>query len=270
MRHPLVEQVRAAQGGSPIRRFVRAFLLPVRAMAFLARQRSLWPLVVVPACINVVLFAGGVVLLVSQADDWLGAWWAQPEAAAWINWVLVGLWYLAWLVAIVLGVILTYVLVLLVGGIVASPFNDALSERTEQVLTGRAEVPQPGDTFIGGVLSSMRSTAAITALYALLMIPVLLLNFVPALGSMAAVVLGGLLGAFFITFEYADTVLARYGLRLRAKLRLLRTNLALALGFGLGTSLLLWVPLLNMLCIPLAVVGGTALALALINTQEVA
>ena len=262
--------MRMARHRSVVGRFVQAFLLPLRAIGLLARRRALWPLVVMPMCINIMLFAAGVVLVVSLADDWLNLWWARPEAAAWIEWFLVGVWYLAWGLALVLGVGLAYVLVLLVGGIVASPFNDALSERTEQVLTGQAEVPQPGGTFIGGILASVGSTAAITLLYVLLMIPVLLLNLMPGVGTMAAATVGGALGAFFVAFEYADTVLARYGLQLRAKLRLLRANLALALGFGLGTSLLLWVPFLNMLCIPVAVVGGTVLALALLDRPGVA
>jgi CysZ protein len=57
--------------------------------------------------------------------------------------------------------------------------------------------------------------------------------------------------------------LARHGYPLREKLQLLRLHAPLTMGFGLSISLLLWIPGLNVLCVPIAVVGGTVLALAL-------
>ena len=266
--HPLLGRVRAARHGSAVGRFVAAFTLPMRAARFLAARRALWPLVLVPALINIVLFAGALWFVLGGADDLLGTWWAKPALETWIDWLWRGLWYVAWLVALVLGVVLAYVGVLLVGGIVASPFNDALSERTETALTGRAEVPQPGETFLGGVLRSVGSAIAITAIYGVLVGPVLLLNLVPVLGSVAATILGVLLGGFFVALEYADTVFGRYGLSLGEKFRLLRADKALAFGFGLGASLLLMIPLLNFLVIPIAVVGGTAIGLVLVGDRS--
>ena len=265
--HPFLARADVLRGRSAAGRFVGALLLPLRAAGFLLRQPRLWPLVAVPALINVGLFILAAVGVATQADAVLGAWWDKPVANVWFEWGLVALWYGAWLLALVLGLVLAYVFVLLVGGIAASPFNDALSERAEQFLTGRAQVPPPGDTFVGGVLKSIGSTAAITGLYLLLMGPVLLLNWIPGLGSMAAAGAGAGIGAFFLALEYADTTFERHGLRLREKLRLLRANKARAGGFGLGTSLLLWIPLLNFYCIPIAVVGGTALALVLMPAK---
>lgn len=265
--HPLLARLRALRRRSAVGRFMGALVLPWRAARFLAGQRRLWLFIALPALINAVLFVAAVVLLVGRADDWLGAWWAKPGGEAGLGWLLLAGWYVAWLAAVALGLALAYVLVLLVGGIIASPFNDVLSERTEQCLTGRADVPQPGDSFLGGILSSIGSTATITGLYVVLMIPVLLLSLAPGLGSLAAAVLGGFVSAFFLALEYTDTLLERYGFRLREKVRLLRGNLALAVGFGLGASLLLWIPLLNFLCIPIAVVGGTALALGLVEDR---
>ncbi len=244
--------------------------LPFRAARFLVGQRRLWPLLVIPALINVVLFVAMVVLLAGRMDDLLGAWWARPDGEAWFDGLLRALWYLAWLIAVAVAFLLSYVIVVLVGGVVASPFNDVLSEHAERILTGRREVPQPDEAFWSGVLRSIGSAAAITGLYVGLMIPVLLLNLLPGIGSVAAAALGGALSAVFVALEYADTALERYRYRLRAKIRLLRDNLALAGGFGVGASLLLWIPLLNFLCIPIAVVGGTALALVLMEEPEAA
>ena len=50
---------------------------------------------------------------------------------------------------------------------------------------------------------------------------------------------------------------------LRQKLRTIWKHRRMALGFGVGANVMLLVPLLNFLCMPIAVVGGTALAVAL-------
>ncbi len=266
--HPLLAGLREARAAAAPTRFVGALLVPWRAIRFLVGQPRLWRLVVVPVLINIALFVLAFALVLAYVDDAVAWLWAKPAGAGLLGWAMAALWYILLVLFVGLGLVVSYVFVLLLGGIVASPFNDALSERVEAILTGRVKARQPEGSFVGGVLRSIGSTALITGLYVLLMAPLLLLNLVPVLGSVAAALLGGAIGAFFIALEYSDTTFERYGLSLKEKIRLLRANLALAGGFGLGTSLLLWIPLLNFLCIPLAVVGGTALALALTPTAQ--
>ncbi len=253
----LAAQVRRlAAGGARASRFLRGLALPWRAARFLMQQRALWKLAAVPAAISLVLLGLGVALVVTNADRVLAWWWPQPPEGA-----LLLLWLAAFVAVLALGLVLAYLVMLVVGGVLASPFCDALSERTEEMLTGRrsrADAP-----FWAEALRSVGATAGIALLYLVLLAPVLAMGLVPGPGSAAATVLGALLSAFFLALEYTDATLARRGYGLRRKLRLLRANLPAALGFGLGASLLLWVPIVNLLCIPVAVIGGTALALGL-------
>ncbi|MFB6351579.1 MAG: hypothetical protein ABEN55_10185, partial [Bradymonadaceae bacterium] len=53
---PLLNRLRDLGDGSMSRRILQGFLLPFRAIKFLARQPALWPLVIVPALINILLF----------------------------------------------------------------------------------------------------------------------------------------------------------------------------------------------------------------------
>lgn len=261
--HPLVADLRALHDAPAPLRFAQALVLPVRAAVFLAGQRRLWPFVVLPALVNLVLFGLALFLALRYVGVVVEGVWDRPVVDVFYEWLLLGLWYVLYALLVALSVVIAFVVVLLLGGIVASPFNDALSERVERILTGRREVPQAGDTFVGGVFKSMGSAAVITGLYLVLFLPVLLLHLVPGGGTLAATVLGAGLSAFFLALEYTDTTLVRYGFGVRQKIRLMRTHLALAGGFGLGASLLLWVPVLNVFCIPVAVVAGTALALSL-------
>ena len=225
----------------------------------MAGQAGLWPLVLLPALVNLGLFALAAFLVVSQADAVTGWLWSRPDG------LLVVFWYVFYVFVVGLGLVLSYILVLLVGGVVASPFNDMLSERTEQLLTGSSSRPGEKASFVR-MLRSVGSTAFITLLYGALLLPILLLNLLPGLGSAVATLLGGTVGAFFVALEYTDVTFERHGYGLRRKVHLLRTCPVLAGGFGAGTSLLLWVPLLNFLCMPIAVVAGTALALRLSGT----
>lgn len=265
--HVLVSQLRDARHRAWIVALIRAFALPYRAARFVRRRRVLWPLVIAPACVNIVLFAGGVVLVVFYADSVAQLLWTRPEAAGGIDALLAGLWYVMYGVVFLLGLVAVYVGTLLVGGIVASPFNDVLGERVEQLLLEGADVETVERPLWREVITSVRSSAAIVGLYVLLMAPVLPLNLIPVVGSMMAAGLGVAIGAFFLALEYADGTLARRGFTFGEKIRLLRRHWPLAGGFGLSTSVLIWIPVLNILCIPIAVVGGTALALALVEHE---
>ncbi|MEM1349459.1 MAG: EI24 domain-containing protein, partial [Myxococcota bacterium] len=77
----------------------------------------------------------------------------------------------------------------------------------------------------------------------------------------AYMVLGAACSAFLLTAEYTDTLLVRKGFTLRTKLAELRKRRRITLGFGLGVHLMLAIPLLNFLCVPIAVVAGTAMGL---------
>ena len=262
--HPFVASIRQVRSGSRVLAFVRALTLPFHAIALLWRQRQLWPLVIVPAAINVALFIGGAALVLAYADSAAQLLWVRPEIAGLVSAALAVIWYLMYAALLVLGLVTAYIATLLIGGIVASPFNDVLGERVERIVMGTtgsgAERPLWKEA-----LMSIRSSVVVVLLYALLMGPVLLLNVVPVVGSVTATVLGVAVGAFFLALEFADAVLARHGYALRERIRLLRRNWPLAGGFGLSTSMLLWIPFLNVLCIPIAVVGGTLLALALVE-----
>ena len=262
----LVERLRSAHHRSRLVAFARAFALPYRAARFLAAHRALWSLVAIPALINIALFAVAAGVAVTYADTVVALLWATPaEGGVWAGLLLI-LWYVFYTAVIVFGLMAAYAVTLLLSGIVASPFNDALSARAERLLTGH-EAPSSGGSAFQEAVQSVVSSATIVLLYVALMGPVLLLNLLPGVGSLAATLLGLSLGAFFLSLEFTDIALARRGYSLRQKLRLLRAHPGLAGGFGLSTSLLLWIPLLNVLCVPIAVVGGTALALALVDQQ---
>lgn len=258
--HDLVDDLRKARGTAAVRRWFRGFALPFRALALLRRHRSLWPWAAAPALIGLLLFAGVAGVALAYADEVLRWWWTPPEAQGLGTSLLVLVWGVLYVVLLVLGLAGAYLSALIFGGVVASPFNDALSIRVEAILAGN-DRPKEASLLVG-LGRSLLSTAAVTGVYLLLAVPVLLLNLVPAVGPPVATVLHAGLAAYFLAIEYADVALARYGLPWREKLALIRRHRALASGFGLSISLLFWIPFLNLLVMPIAVTAGTALGLA--------
>jgi CysZ protein len=69
--------------------------------------------------------------------------------------------------------------------------------------------------------------------------------------------------ALFLSREMMDGPMSRRRYRFRRKLRIVRSQLPLMLGFGMACAGLLWVPLLNFVFMPVSIVGGTLLFLTI-------
>lgn len=238
-------------------RVTRGLSLPLRVLGFLRQNPSLWPSVAWPVLINFVLLGAGMMWVFTQAVGLTNSIWTQPEAGAWL-----ALWWVLNVVVHIMSAILMYVGVMIVGPILSSPFNDAISERTEALMLGdhytKSELP-----FVPSTLRSLRSTLIIAVGSLVILVPLLLLHLIPVAGSVAYTVIAALVGSYFVAAEHCDTLLERKQFRMRVKFSRIWSERHLAMGFGLGTSILLAIPLLNFLCLPLAVITGTIVGLAL-------
>lgn len=266
--HPAVGDVREATEASVPFRLYTGATLPVRAARFLAGRVSLWPHVVVPALITAVLFAYAVYAVVFRADALIASLWARPPVEQWWDWLVLTGWYGAVVVAGALLMAACYIAVLLVGGLIAAPFNDFLSDRAESHLLPDDAVPSSEASLVDGTLRALISTVSVLGAYAVTMVPILALNLIPGLGSILSTALGTIAGAGFLALEYCSGPLERRELRLGQRIRLLRRHAALAFGFGLGTAAFLWIPLVNFLTIPVAVVAGVMLSAGIADDPE--
>ena len=190
--------------------------------------------------------------------DVLASLWTQPQTT-----FMLLLWNIAWALGLAIAILISCVVALMIAGIVASPFNDRLSQKTEQLVLGPRYVEPSQLGLASEVARSIGSTALITATYIGCMVPLLLLNLVPVLGSVAYTVCAGGVSAYFIALEYSDILLARHHVPMREKFALIWRERKLTLSFGFGTSLMLAIPLLNLILAPLAVIGGTLIGITL-------
>ena len=266
--HELLEDLFDARKASKTRQFSQGVLLPFRSARFLSQNKKLVPFVIVPALINLVLFSISAYLMVTHAGSLLDWLWTKPVVDGIVGYLLVALWYVAYVITLALAIVVAYVVVLVVGGVLASPFHDFLSEHTERILRGVDELADSDESMVAGLIRSAISSGFIGLTYATIMAPIILLNLIPIAGSIASTILGTCVSAFFLALEYTDPTLERHHVRLKDKFGLIWQNLSLTGSFGLGCALLLWVPLLNFLCMPIAVIGGTAMGIVLEDVQN--
>jgi len=234
-------------------------LSPLRGAVFFKNHPKLITYAVIPIIINTVLFIVFFYFSLSYFNRWLEALLPQEQA-----WYWVALTYLLTVILILILLIIIVFTFTVLANLLASPFNDALSARTETLALGlqsgepfslKAIVREIGRT----IIEELKKIVLFLGTLALIS----LLNLVPVLGQVLSMVLGGLLTILWLGLSFLDYALARHGYRLGAKIKFIRRNLLPVFGYGLGVFAGLLVPVLNLAFIPMAVVGGTLLYLDL-------
>ncbi len=248
--------------GGALQRFARgASYLPRGIRFLLQRHPRLLPFCAVPAVLNTLLFLLSLVALAyfgGSLKDWLFGLVAGEH-----HWALMILVYtlkaLIWVVYVAACLLISASIVYLGGNLLASPFNDLLSEKIEEAYTGRPAPEFQWRRFVVGIGLTVSEEIKRLAFFVLVMVLLQLLHLIPAVGSVLNMILGALFTCVFLAMEYLSLPMARRFYLFGQWLAAVRANKALALGFGGVCAALLWVPLLNFVVIPVAVIGGTLL-----------
>lgn len=235
--------------------FATGALYPLRALTALNRNRQLWGYVLVPILLNIVVGAA-----LYAGLFWTGLRWIEGFVAGLPDWAAaigVGL-LLQILLFITLLIVIGFLLVRF-GVVLGSPWYGQLSEKLEQLVTGRAPPAAPftiqgSITDIGRALGFEVKKLALTLG---IVLPLLLFNFVPVVGQFVVTAGGIVLGATIACLDFLDSPLERRRLLFRAKLGTIRRSLPASAGFGLVCLGLVSIPFINLLAIPLCVTAGT-------------
>ncbi|HKL27190.1 MAG TPA: EI24 domain-containing protein [Desulfuromonadales bacterium] len=240
---------------NPIGRFSRGFFSPFRSLSLLRRKPRLLTYILIPFLINLAVFTGAVYL----GLDFFGGTVVEhiPQGDAWY-WSILS-WFL-WVIAVLLTAVLVFFTFTVVGNLIASPFNDLLSERTEQILTGR-ETDEAFSLrrFFGDAGKTLLMELKKMWVFVLAMLLILPLNLLPGFGSALYTMLAIFLTLFFLSIEYLSFIMVRKHQFFNEQRRFIFARKFMMLGFSCGIMVLLAVPFLQFFCIPLAVIGATRL-----------
>jgi CysZ protein len=239
---------------NPVANFSQGFFYPFRAGKFIKGHPALLKYILVPFLINVVVFSLALYWGLSFFNSIVVHY--IPQGDAWY-WVILS--YFIWTVASLLTMVLVFFGFTVTGAIIASPFNDILSEKTEELLTGIPnEEPFVFRVFLKDAIHTVMDESKKILIFVILMAFLLSLNLIPG-GTLPYSILSVLLTIFFLVVEYTGYVFYRKHLTFRDQRRFIFSQKFLMLGFGTGVMGVLAVPFLQFFCIPLGVVGATQL-----------
>jgi CysZ protein len=169
---------------------------------------------------------------------------------------------------VVLTFLIAYFLYMPVARVLLAPFAEALSRKTRAICVGPGGFMMrhnsQGKNGQGknsqGWMRAMWEGLKVVIFQAAVSLAALALGLAfPPVGAPVGVAVAIFLGGL----DFFDIPLSTRGLRLRNKLGVIWRNKFLALGFGAAAYLMLLIPVINMLALPVGVVGATLLIAAI-------
>jgi CysZ protein len=234
-------------------RFVSAPFYVIKGAAFLWAHRVLWKYAAAPTAIGVLILGGSYWLIYRLLSHFLNTY----AVGVWYQQVL---YYLLLLVAAVLLSVLFFFVLTRVASALAFPFNDLVSQKTEEIVRGTFH--DSSFSVLQLAKDSARSIGhsfKVLGIYLTLMIGALSLVLIPGVGAPLSAVACALISSYMFAYEYLGYPMDRRRFTWKEKQSFLRSRFKSVIGFGLGNLVVASIPFLNLLFIPAAVVGGTLL-----------
>jgi CysZ protein len=218
--------------------------------------------VLIPLLVNCVLFFVLTGVLLNYLFDFIG-----PDDAVsveedswmpgWISKILTPLKWIAWIILGALFVIIYGYSFNIITNLIAAPFYGLLAEATEKLLTGQEPPAEPLWQMIPRTFLRELSKLGYFIVRGLVVILVMILiGFIPILNLLAPLV-GIAWGAWCMSIQYADYAADNHQTEFSEMRNCLWARMKSSLGFGgtiMGCSM---VPVLNIIVMPAAVIGGT-------------
>ncbi|NJN50743.1 MAG: sulfate transporter CysZ [Gammaproteobacteria bacterium] len=216
----------------------------------MVRARGISQFVWLPALVSLLVVASTLGLVFTYVDE--GVAWVLAQLPDWLSfleWILAPLAYL-------LGVLAGAWVFGYAATLIASPFLGVLSSRVETHVTGRAPISQ--SHWLTAIATTFAREVRKLVYYLPRALLVFLFTLLPVI-NLAAPFVWLAFGAWIMAVQFVDYAPENNGAAFSATLDVLKRNRAAALGFGAPTALAMAIPLLNVIAVPIAVVGGTLL-----------
>lgn len=225
-------------------------------------QPGLRRYVALPLLINVLVFGGLLWLAVDQFGalvDYIMP--ALPEWLMWLAWLL-------WLLFGLAAAVLVFFTFSVVANLIAAPFNDLLAEAVERRLSGQGP-PGGGGIWqaVKGAPLAMFDELRKLGYFVKWAIPILILFVIPGVNLIAPIV-WAVFTAWMLAIEYTDYPMGNHELPAVEQRRILSGRRWLSLGFGGMVMVGTMVPLANLVVMPAAVAGASALWVERLRTEE--
>ncbi|PIJ51552.1 sulfate transporter CysZ [Erwinia sp. OLTSP20] len=219
----------------------------------LIRQPGIRRYVLLPLLVNILLMGGAFLWLFHKLNSWIPLMLAHVPG--WLQWLS----YLLWpLTVISMLLVFSYFFSTLANWI-AAPFCGLLAEQLEAQLTGESAPDISWMEIVKDTPRILWREWQKFAWYLPRALVLLLLYFIPGIGQTLAPVLWFLFSAWMLTIHYCDYAFDNHRIdfpRMRKALRQYKSD---NMQFGALVSFCTLIPLLNLVIMPVAVCGATAM-----------
>lgn len=216
----------------------------------LVNQKGIRRFVLVPLIVNFVLFTTAFVYLIDQIGIQVD--WIREQIPSWLSWIE----FLLFPIALFVILLLFSMVFSSVANWLAAPFNGVLAERVEQKLRG---ITPQQDSFMA-VIKAIPHTLIREWRKLLYFIPrfigfFLIGWFFPVIGQ----IVWFLFIAWTLAIQYCDYAFDNNRIEFDHMRQVLRQNKSACFGFGSAVSIFTMVPILNLIVMPVAICGATAM-----------
>ena len=209
--------------------------------------------VVLPLLANIVLVGSALFYLFSNLNEWITSW--MSYIPTWLDWLSYILWPI--LTITILGTFSYFFST--IANFIAAPFNGLLAEKVEEKLTGKPAAQQ-------NMVSLIKDTPRILLRELQKMkyilpkaIGLFILLLIPALGQTVAPLLWFIFSAWIMAIQYCDYPFDNHKVPFQSMRQDLKQNQGKAYGIGMLVAFFTAIPVLNLIIVPVAVCGATAM-----------
>ncbi|MGX5202085.1 sulfate transporter CysZ [Aliikangiella sp. IMCC44632] len=212
--------------------------------------------VLIPLFINIVLLSFATIYAFNHLNEWYDS--LQYSDSSIVQWIVEFLGWLLWPLIVISVIIVVFFSFAFIANWVAAPFNGLLAEAVENHLSknNHQSVFKFSD-FIADIPRLLGREWRKLAYYVPRAIGCLLL-FITPLAPIAPFIWFGF-NAWMAAVQYIDYPQDNHKIGFNRTLTLLRNNKSGPFGFGSMVMLLTMIPVVNLLVMPAAVAGATAL-----------
>ncbi|MDD7569509.1 MAG: sulfate transporter CysZ [[Actinobacillus] rossii] len=219
----------------------------------LISQQGLRRFVIIPILLNIVLMIGLLWLFITQISGMIE--WVMNFLPNWLDWMS----SIMFIASLVMILTVFYFSFTMLSGFIAAPFNGLLAEKVEKMLTGEVMIETNMQGFIKDV-PRMLAREWQKLWYSLpKYIALFLFGFMPFLGQTVVPIIAFVFGAWMMAIQYCDYPFDNHKISFHAMRFKLAQNRTQSLVFGALITLCTLVPIINLVVIPVAVCGATAM-----------
>lgn len=219
----------------------------------LVTQSGLRRFVIMPILLNIVLMIGLIWIFITQISGMID--WLMSFLPGWLDW----LGSVMFVASLAIILILFYFSFAMLSGFIAAPFNGLLAEKVEKMLTGEVLLDTDPADFVKDIprmlLREWQKLVYSVPVY----IALFLFGFMPVLGQTVVPIAAFLFGGWMMAIQYCDYPFDNHKISFQTMRIKLKKNRTQSLTFGTLITLCTFTPVINLVIIPVAVCGATAM-----------